>query len=52
MEYEYYVLVRDMEYRIIATIPGNDPLYGNGSWNLFSGPYNSYDEAYNTIPGA
>lgn len=42
---EYYILQRDENFRVVSVTPGNDPLYGNGSWNIHSGPFNSWDEA-------
>ena len=42
---EYYVLVRDDEYKVETTQDGGDPLYGNDSWNLKAGPFPSWEAA-------
>ena len=42
----YYILKRDNDYQIIRnTSDISDPLYGYGSWDLFGGPYETWDEA-------
>ena len=44
-EKEWYVLVRDEETQIVSVTIGNDPLYGRGSWGMYSGPHASYEKA-------
>ena len=44
-DFEYYVLIRNDEYQIISIVRDNDPLYGYGTWDLFSGPFNTWDDA-------
>ncbi len=34
----------------IVHITSGDPLYGYGSWDLFSGPFDTWDEAEVSIP--
>lgn len=44
----WYILERDEEVKFVWCNDGNDPLYGNGSWGLFSPDgFNSYEEAEN-----
>ena len=50
MNNEWHVLIRDEEYQIVSTTPGNDPLYGNGSWDHFSGPFATWEEAEDSVP--
>ena len=55
VEFDYYILVRDntiggADYMIVNVPKGNDPLYGYGSWDLFAGPFNSWDDADHIIP--
>lgn len=46
----YYILSRDDEYQIVVSSEGSDPLYGYGSWNLYTPqPFITYDEAYNYL---
>ena len=47
MKYKFYVLKRDSETKIVAICDGNDPLYGEGSWDLAGGPYPSWTAAEN-----
>jgi len=47
---EFYVLERDGGYIIVSTT--NDPLYGNGSYNLHGGPYPTWDAAAAAVPAA
>ena len=57
-QFEYFVLSRwnmgwrfgdrNIEYQIISVLKGNDPLYGYGTWDLFSGPFDTWDEAERT----
>ena len=49
MNQEYYVLDRDGEYQIIMILPGSNPLHGYGSWNLYSGPFMTWDDAEQSI---
>ena len=49
MNGEWYVLSRGIEYQIVLCT-GGDPLYGYGSWDLFSGPFDSREEAENSVP--
>jgi len=42
---KYWVLVRNNEYQVIAVFPGQNPLYGYGSWDIFSGPFSTSQEA-------
>ena len=46
---KYYILERaslfDSEYTIVSCLGDNDPLYGNGSWDYFSGPFETIEEA-------
>ena len=49
MNGEWYVLKRDSEY-IIVLCTGGDPLYGYGSWDLFSGPFDSWEDAEISAP--
>ena len=42
---KYWVLVRNDEYQVIAVFPGHNPLYGYGSWNIDSGPFDTILEA-------
>ena len=42
---EWYILKRNNERLVVNGIKGFDPLYGNGSWDLDSGPFNSYEDA-------
>ena len=44
-KYDHYVLERDGDFTIVTVLSGNDPLYGMGSWNYFSGPYKNHWEA-------
>lgn len=44
----FFVLARDEDRQVVSCVPGADPLYGNGSWNVMAGPFNSWDEAYQT----
>ncbi len=52
---KYYVINRwdvllQMDFLIVSVTPGNNPLYGHGSWDLFSGPFDTLDEAKESIP--
>jgi hypothetical protein len=53
-ELEYYLLKRistdGIEYQIVSVTPGNDPLYGNGSWDMCAGPFTTWDDAANAVP--
>ena len=40
---KYFVLIRNDEYLIVCS--NDNPLYGYGSWNLFSGPFDTLEEA-------
>lgn len=51
METEYYVLARGEETKIVSVVKGGDPLYGNGSWDLKSGPHPSWDSAADSEKG-
>ena len=42
---DYFVLCRNDEYQIVSCEEGQNPLYGHGSWDLFSGPFDSWDAA-------
>ncbi len=42
---DWYIIVRNEVTQIICCLPGNDPLYGYGSWDLVAGPYTSYEDA-------
>jgi len=46
---EYYVLKRGKERKVVVIHPGNDPLYGNGSWDLDKGPYSTIEDAENAM---
>ena len=46
-ELEYYVLIRDDDTTIRSIVKGLDPLYGYGSWDLFAGPFPTWDDASN-----
>ena len=46
---EYYVLERDDKYQIVSITKGNNPLYGYGSCDLFSGPFNTFQEAADSV---
>ena len=46
----YYILQRNEEYQIVSVVKGNDPLYGYGSWNLHSGPFDTWEEADEAAP--
>ena len=48
---EFYVLQRDDEEMIVSVSFGGDPLYGNGSWSLKSGPFLTWQEANQEILG-
>ena len=48
-QFEYYVLARDDDFIVNSVVVGNDPLYGYGSWDLFSGPFITIDDAYSSI---
>jgi len=50
MIFEHYVLVRNKEFMIVFVLLGNDPLYSNGSWNLWSGPFDTWQQAEDSIP--
>jgi hypothetical protein len=39
MTTNWYVLKRDNERMVVGVPEGNDPLYGNGSWDYLSGPH-------------
>jgi len=42
----YYVLKRNDQYQIIFVSSAvGDPLYGQGSWDMFIGPFGTWDEA-------
>jgi len=49
----YYVLVRHWlssdEFSIVYT--GGDPLFGRGSWDQFSGPFDTWAEAEACVQG-
>lgn len=45
MTTEYYLLKRNDEFQIVCVTEGNDPLYGQGSWDLAGGPYASWNAA-------
>ena len=45
---KYFVLIRNDEYLIVCS--NDNPLYGYGSWNLFSGPFDTLEEAGLSIP--
>jgi hypothetical protein len=47
---EYHVLVRNEEYQIVTGYEGFSPLYGNGSWDHFSGPFGTWEEAEASVP--
>jgi hypothetical protein len=50
-EFEYHVLIKGVDdYQIISIVKGNDPLYGYGTWDHFSGPFHTWDEAEMSIP--
>jgi hypothetical protein len=42
---DWYLIKRDESYQVVSVLPGSDPLYGNGSWNLVAGPFSSEKEA-------
>jgi predicted DNA-binding protein len=44
-EMNYYILVRDGQIDIISVTPGMDPLHGRGSWNLWGGPFETWEAA-------
>ena len=51
---KYYVLSRwdtpgEMEYQIVSAQEQN-PLYGHGSWDLFAGPFTSWENAEAAVP--
>lgn len=47
---KFYILQRDNEYMVVSVNGDNDPLYGNGSWNIYAGPFASAEDAENNIP--
>ena len=49
---EYYVLIRNNEYTIVTVLKGNDPLYGHGSWSLFSGAFDTWEDAELSVPNS
>jgi hypothetical protein len=42
---DYYILIRNDLFQIVCCLPGSDPLYGRGSWSIFNGPYETWEEA-------
>lgn len=48
--YHYWILKRDDEYKVVSTVGDQNPLYGEGSWNLYAGPFSSIEEAEEKIP--
>lgn len=40
-----YILERNFEFDLVSVVEGQDPLYGRGSWKIYSGPYDSIKEA-------
>lgn len=52
---KYYVLNRlvdtfQVDFLIVSVTDGNDPLYGHGSWDLFSGPFDTWEESESSMP--
>jgi hypothetical protein len=48
MEWEWYVLKRQEDqivYQVVSVLADSNPLYGYGSWDIYSGPYASLAEA-------
>jgi hypothetical protein len=45
MKLDYYVIERNGQFDVIGVTPGSDPLYGRGSWNLYAGPFATYEQA-------
>lgn len=42
----YWILEKDFNFKIKAVISGDDPLYGDSSWNLASnGSFSTYTDA-------
>ncbi len=39
MLFLFYILQRNDEFTLTSVLEGNDPLYGWGSWDIASGPY-------------
>lgn len=47
---EYYILEKDGELQVVSVTEGSDPLYGYGSWNLYSPkPFSSWSEAFASL---
>ena len=46
-EFEFYVMTRNEDVRIVAAVKDTDSLYGMGSWDLFAGPFKSWDDVCN-----
>jgi hypothetical protein len=49
-ERAWYILKKDDDYQIVSCFEGQDPLFGNGSWTEFRGPYSSWKEAEENVP--
>ena len=47
---DFYVLRRDWEFQVVSVTKGNDPLHGYGSWNIYTGPFNTWHDAAFTVP--
>ena len=45
----WYLIVRNDDIQIICVMPGSDPLYGYGSWNLADGPFASFEDAQSEL---
>ncbi len=45
----WYIVERDNDYQLVYAT-NNDPLYGRGSWDLVSGPYETYEDACRAVP--
>ena len=48
--FEYHVLIRNDDYMVVSCVEDTgDPLRGYGSWDRFSGPWATADEAYESL---
>ncbi len=46
MEQEFYIIKRGHDFEIISCSPGDDPLFGYGSWDLaVNQHFDSYEAA-------
>ena len=40
---DFYLFRRNDEFQIVCVAKGNDPMHGYGSWNKYSGPFETWE---------